>query len=96
MLVKTLISPSHSNLTAPDPTYLESQISLINLGRGRPRIRIMETPVLGGDMPTYPPLDGGPRDLMPPCPNTSWPYDLTHSTPFSPATWPVSTSRHRS
>lgn len=94
MLVKILISPSHPSLTALDPACLESQISLINLGRGRAKKRIMGTCVLGGDMPISPPLDGGPQDLIPPCPSTSWPNALTHSTPFSPAAWLVSTSRH--
>lgn len=56
----------------------------------------MGTPVLGGRYSHTHTIDRGPQDLMPPCPNTTWPYALTYSTPFSPAAWPVSTSRHRS
>ena len=90
------VSPSDPKLTAPDLARLESQITPINLGRGRAGKRIMGTPMLRGDIPASPPLDGGPQDLMPPRPNTSWPHALTHSAPFSPAAWPVSTSCHRS
>lgn len=48
---KILISPSDPKLTAPDPPCLESQTTLINLGRGRATERIMHppAPVLGGD-----------------------------------------------
>lgn len=45
------ISPSDPKLTAPDPACLESQTTLINLGRGRATKRIMHplAPMLGGD-----------------------------------------------
>ena len=48
---KILISPSDPKLTAPDPPCLESQTTLINLGRGRATERITHppAPVLGGD-----------------------------------------------
>lgn len=38
------ISPSDPKLTAPDPARLESQTTLINLGRGRATKRIMHPP----------------------------------------------------
>lgn len=76
------VSLSHLNLTTPDSACLRSQITFINLGRSRARKIILETPVLGGDMPASPPIGGDPQDLTPPCPNSSWPYALTHSAPI--------------